>query len=613
MKIDQIVRDLIKSIQEPQKKGTSPYDSKGVVTRVEDGTAWVKLAGSSIETPVQLTVSAEQGDNVQVRVGSGTAWLTGNGTEPPTGDKLARRSYTTAKDADKKALAAQNTAAEAYQQAEDAAGAAEIATNAASVASEAARGALRSLAEVEDVVGTLEWFAEHITATTDTVVDSSKIYYSYSDGKYTVVEDPEGNPSAQGWYEIDEAITNYIATHLSLVTTGSKPGLYLIMDNSAYQLRLFSAGVEVLNSLLESVAKFGELVRVGIETKTRFEIAADSMIGYNENGARIMDITLTEGNKMEYTEEETGVSDSSSEIDIESAVIPESGTMTVTFDFVEGHEYAYGGIEYPQSADVEFSYTLEGGSAYLSRDFYIQTAGGLKRVGTVRLNIGEGMSGSETSNIQAVWGIDTQVVYKYNVRLRYTRSVRNYSAFKFGMHPTDRKTGDHAFIAGGEGNIAGSDNQLVAGKYNDPDFTGNYSFMIGNGTDEWSRSNSYAITSDGHPEGATFVSVPDLTADLTSGAGLTSSDSDEEWLYALTCLLASLYRDRKKTVFEGVLCPNSQGFYRIYIYDCSKVSESTQPYNQMPQYAHGEFIKWANNITRLSVNNYSFSARSTTW
>lgn len=112
MKIDQIIRDFIKSIQEPQKKNTSPYDSKGVVTRIEEGIAWVKLAGSSIETPVQLTVSAEPGDNVQVRVGNGTAWLTGNGTEPPTGDRLAKVSYKAAKDADEKAEAADAKATE---------------------------------------------------------------------------------------------------------------------------------------------------------------------------------------------------------------------------------------------------------------------------------------------------------------------------------------------------------------------------------------------------------------------------------------------------------------------------------------------------------------------
>lgn len=112
MKIDQIIRDLIKSIQEPQKKSTSPYDSKGVVTRIEEGIAWVKLAGSSIETPVQLTIAAEQGDSVQVRVSNGTAWLTGNGTEPPTGDRLAKVSYKAAKDADEKAEAADAKATE---------------------------------------------------------------------------------------------------------------------------------------------------------------------------------------------------------------------------------------------------------------------------------------------------------------------------------------------------------------------------------------------------------------------------------------------------------------------------------------------------------------------
>ena len=56
MKLEKITRDFIKTLTEPQKKRTAAYDSKGIVTRIEEGIAWVKLAGSKIETPLQMTI-----------------------------------------------------------------------------------------------------------------------------------------------------------------------------------------------------------------------------------------------------------------------------------------------------------------------------------------------------------------------------------------------------------------------------------------------------------------------------------------------------------------------------------------------------------------------------
>lgn len=291
MKIDQIVRDLIGSLQEPQKKGTSPYDSKGVVTRVEDGIAWVKLAGSSIETPVQLTISAEQGDNVQVRIGNGTAWLTGNGTEPPTGDKLARRSYTTAKDADKKALAAQNVAAEAHEQAEEANKAAEIAQESAKTANKAARSALVGLSTVEAVVETLDWLTEHSKATTDSAPVADKNYYIKNpDGSFVLVEDTAGkDPAQEGWYEMDEAIANYVASHLALTNYG----LNLVLDSTNYIIHIGTwtdggaEGVYVIDGEGNTVAFFGEEVLLGKDGGGRLELDSASVQVYDANNVSV--------------------------------------------------------------------------------------------------------------------------------------------------------------------------------------------------------------------------------------------------------------------------------------------------------------------------------------
>lgn len=116
MKLEKITRDFIKTLTEPQKKRTKAYDTKGIVTRIEEGIAWVKLAGSKIETPLQMTISAEPGDEVQARIGNGTGWLTGNGTAPPTDDRMAKVSYRAARRADEKAEAADAKATETEEE-----------------------------------------------------------------------------------------------------------------------------------------------------------------------------------------------------------------------------------------------------------------------------------------------------------------------------------------------------------------------------------------------------------------------------------------------------------------------------------------------------------------
>ena len=89
--MDKLIRSLLASIKQANKKKTSAYDTTAQVRRIEGNTAWVHIPGGVDETPVKLTVNAEPGDTVQLRVGGGTAWITGNQTAPPTDDKVAKR------------------------------------------------------------------------------------------------------------------------------------------------------------------------------------------------------------------------------------------------------------------------------------------------------------------------------------------------------------------------------------------------------------------------------------------------------------------------------------------------------------------------------------------
>lgn len=113
--MDKLIRSLLASIKQANKKKTSAYDTTAQVRRIEGNTAWVHIPGGVDETPVKLTVNAEPGDTVQLRVGGGTAWITGNLTAPPTDDKVAKRAETKATVIEKVVNAVKTVAENAYR------------------------------------------------------------------------------------------------------------------------------------------------------------------------------------------------------------------------------------------------------------------------------------------------------------------------------------------------------------------------------------------------------------------------------------------------------------------------------------------------------------------
>ena len=274
MQIDNISKKLTRAMQTPKEK-TSAYDTRGVVARIEEDIAWVRLTGSSVETPVRMTIAASKGDVVQVRVSGGTAWLTGNGSAPPTDDTTANKSYKVATQAGMDAAVARDDAAKAYnyatqaeaeatraktaadiadEKAEAAGEAAEEAeshaqtalTNAglaqtaaneaktsaneakqqASTATDYANNALVQLSVVEDVAGTLDWIQKHgtYTVTSDTTVQPGKVYFELISGEYVPIAspDPTKNPHEEGWYVLDitDSQTEYIMAHIAVTSAG---------------------------------------------------------------------------------------------------------------------------------------------------------------------------------------------------------------------------------------------------------------------------------------------------------------------------------------------------------------------------------------------------------
>jgi len=152
-------------------------------------------------------------------------------------------------------------ASSAASRAETAAGQAQTsagqALSAATSANASANSALTQLSTVESVVNTLEWLTAHSTVTADTSVVSGKNYYVKNpDNTFTKVINPTGNPHNQGWYEMDEAISDYVASHLAL----TNEGLWVLNDSNAYKILLSSTGMKVYDPQGALVSTFGESI-----------------------------------------------------------------------------------------------------------------------------------------------------------------------------------------------------------------------------------------------------------------------------------------------------------------------------------------------------------------
>ena len=105
----QTTRELIQAIKESEK-GPKAYDTTAKVVRVSGNTAWVHIPGGIDETPVQMSINAQEGDTVNVRVSGGDAWITGNNSAPPTDDTKAKKAEVKANQAGKAATVAQKMA-----------------------------------------------------------------------------------------------------------------------------------------------------------------------------------------------------------------------------------------------------------------------------------------------------------------------------------------------------------------------------------------------------------------------------------------------------------------------------------------------------------------------
>lgn len=322
MSIDGDVLDGLESVIDEKARRAARNDSattSGIVTRIDsDGTVWAQLTGASTDTPCRTsTVAVKAGDFVTVEVGGGSARITGNITSPSTDDETAEkaaasagkaiedaaRASVAAASAEVSAVSAQQSAEIAYGAAQDAARDAAQAQTSARTANTAANDALTQLGVVEQVVDVLSWISEHATykASTDTEVVAGKFYFTRSGSGtaqdpyvYTYVVSPTGNPSTNHYYEIDsidEAVSNYISSHLAL----TNDGLYIIKDNNGYKVLLSNAGMSVYDPQGGIVGSYGANVNIGRETETHIAITPTELALKDSAGQSIAYIAADEG------------------------------------------------------------------------------------------------------------------------------------------------------------------------------------------------------------------------------------------------------------------------------------------------------------------------------
>lgn len=315
------IEEFISAIKPAEKKTNTTYSA--VVSRVDNiGTVWVRLSGSNVETPTASTSSEiEPNDDVTVEWRNNKLYIVGNTSNPSAGSIRVTAAEQAANQARTAAQSALQDAGIARQAAEQAQADAGVAKSSAESASRSATSALTQLGVVEEVVDTINWLAEHgqysITddvfaqsdklyykrlyiyeKTEDSSIDPTKTYYTRSGSGtdedpyvYTEVENPvaadignyyeyiatnsysvydvpeDGNPHELGLYQldgVDEAVTNYIASHIALTDSG----LWVTADESGYKILISSDGIR-LYSPEGVISTFGENIEFNSSTSQR--------------------------------------------------------------------------------------------------------------------------------------------------------------------------------------------------------------------------------------------------------------------------------------------------------------------------------------------------------
>ena len=531
------IEHFITAVKEPEYETNTTYSA--IVSRVDgEGVVWVNLAGSEKETPTASTsADVKAGDVVTVQWRNNKLYIAGNYSDPSAGViRVANveAAANTAREAANNAVADAGRARDAAEQAEATAQSVE---GIAQRAENAATNAVKSLAQVEDVVDTLNWIATHCEyeKTTDTTIVTGKAYYTVTatqvssptdedivtyyelvsgeyvkttdtsvvSGKtyYTIVGEPVTNPVVADigtYYELDvtEAVSNYINTHVMV----TDEGLWLVPDDTQGSNKV--------------------LIAVGGQGHT-YEQAGTYIIDGNDNISA------------QFLEDGT-------------TIYGPSNTLIAHLGYGSGTDSGGGTSDAPY-------YTLGTRIGTVGNN---STAEGYNTTASGYVSHAEGNNSHATGHASHAEGTDTYATgQESHAEGRNTKASGNYShaeGYGFSSYTEASGSGSHAegnnsiasgnySHAEGHSTTASGDNshaqnnytiaskraQTALGTYNDEDtsattthpsgnaFYGQYAVIVGNGTASNARSNALTVDWGGNIC---------LALDTTAQSGTTDGD-----------------------------------------------------------------------------------------
>lgn len=504
----------------------------GVVTQIDDdGQIWVRLAGADTDTPIaQTTVSVDAGDSVTVRIQDGRAYIDGSISNPSASssglanvDSKAIQALTDAATAAQAAIeavadaaTARQAATEAVESAETAQDAAEAAQGSADDAREAADKAIFSLTDLENVVGTVNWIAEHgeYVLTEDTAIVDGKPYYTRSgtspDYIYTVVAEPVASELST-YYELhlDESVQNFLASHIWL----DQYGLNIAVSNTnAYRIHqgtvdgTKTVGMYVLDASGNIVADFtASGAQIGKTNSTHVNIDSDSFDVVGSNG--VVSSTFGANSAQIGKTDSTHVVIDSDAFDIcegQSIVMAHFGygTGTAQTGMAIAPYYSLG----PRTSGIVGNYSVSEGyenfaSGYASHAEGYMTkataadshAEGYMTEATAADSHAEGFRSSATNDGAHAEGCSTASGYQSHAEGGGT-TASGMNAHAEGGSTIASGNNAHAQNIG---TIAASPGQTALGWYNVADSGGNYAVIIGNGSSDNGRSNALTVDWNG--------------------------------------------------------------------------------------------------------------------
>lgn len=301
--------------------------------------------------------------------------------------------------------------------------------------------------------------------TVNNVVLTPRVTIGGSDYEYQIVENPTGNPSTEGYYELNtsDAVKTYVQSHLSL----TNDGLYVLKDGSGWKVLIKNNGVEILDGTGNSVAEYGASVRIGQNANgySRTEIA-DSGMSIIHRADNSDSMLAKFGYGPTINEADQTVNDAYFSLGADRNA---RGQLSISAG-VASHANGAGSIAtgYESTADGHYSAT-----------FGHQTYSG----GASSFSIGENSNATGT----------------YAFAGGYWARVNGTNAIGFGDYIK-----------------ANYDNQAAFGTHNDNKSTN--LFEIGNGADSSAPSNAFEVDTSGN------VNIPSGAKYKINGTNLAASD-----------------------------------------------------------------------------------------